>query len=127
MNKSLVELEHTYTRREIYKILGGDLVSNFPTRQGRVVYCCVSQYSHPDAPEVILVSNQGRMVESAKKFASQKEAVPVFLKQKDAELVYQGKFVVERYSDNRAEIAPFAQKAYRMDVVGILFLKRISQ
>jgi hypothetical protein len=56
MDKPLFELKRTYTRREIYNVLGGDIVSNFPSHQGRVLYCCVSQYGNPDAPEIILIS-----------------------------------------------------------------------
>jgi hypothetical protein len=130
MNKPLFESERTYTRREIYSLLGGDLVSNFPSHQGRVLYCCVSQYWNPDAPEIILIDRQEQMAEAAKQFASQSEPVPVFLRQgrqKNSELAYRGEFRVERYSNNRAEIAPFARKAYRPDVAGVLFLRQVSQ
>jgi hypothetical protein len=68
------------------------------------------------------------MAEAAKQFASQSEPVPVFLRpgrQKNSELVYRGEFLVERYSNNRAEIAPFVRKAYRSDVAGVLFLRQV--
>ena len=123
------ELGRSYTRNEVRKRLGGDLLSNFPVHQGRVVYCCVLLTTHPDAPEVILVSNEGRMAETARRFAELKESVPVFLKQSretESNLVYQGEFIVERYSDNREEVTYFAKRAHRLDVEGALFLRRVN-
>jgi hypothetical protein len=128
MNQLRFEPNHTYTRQEIYDVLGGDFVSNFPSHQGRVLYCCLWHYGNPDAPETILIGRQEQMAEAAKQFASQNEPVPVFLRQgrqRNSKFVYRGEFLVERYSNNRAEIAPFARKAYRTDIVGILFLRRI--
>lgn len=62
----------------------------------------------------------GRMAQTAMRFVTQQEAVPVFLKQsweKENSLVYQGEFVVERYSDNREEVTYFAKRAHRLDKV----------
>jgi hypothetical protein len=129
MDKPFFEVGHFYARREIYERLGGDLVSTFPKHEGRVVYCCVSQYSNPDAPEVILVDKQGNLLESAQQLASQHEAVPVFVRQsrkRTEKLVYQGEFVVEKYSEHRDEVRTFARKAYRANIVAILFLRRVK-
>jgi hypothetical protein len=108
------QVGHAYTRQAIYTILGGDVVSTFPTQKGRVVCCCVSQYSHPDAPQVILVARSEGLVASAQQLASQREAVPIFVRQsrnrRDA-FIYQGAFVVERYSENHDDIKPFANRA----------------
>jgi hypothetical protein len=128
MDEPQFEVGHSYTRRELRKQLGGDLLSNFPVHQGRVVYCCVRHYTHPDAPEVILVSREGPMVQMARKLVAQQEAVPVFLKQmwkKESSLVYQGKFRVERCSDDPEEVTYFAKRAHRLDVIGVLFLRRV--
>jgi hypothetical protein len=128
MGKPLFESERTYTRKEIYNVLGGDLVSNYPSDQGRVLYCCVSQYWNPDAPEIILIGRLEKMAEAAKQFASQNEAVPVFLKQgrrRNGKWVYRGEFMVERYSNNRAEIAPFIRKACKEGVAGVLLLRQV--
>ncbi len=130
MDKPLFESERTYTRKEIYNVLGGDLVSNYPSHQGRVLYCCVWQYWNPDAPEIILISRDEQMAEAAKQFASQNEPVPVFLKpgrRRNSKLGYRGEFLVERYSNNRAEILPLARKAYRLGVAGVLFLRQVRQ
>ena len=130
MDTPQFEVGRSYTRREIYDILGGDLVSNFPSHQGQVLYCCVSQYWNPDAPEIILIDRQERMTQNAKHFVSQSEPIPVFVKQgrrKNSELVYRGMFLAERYSTDRDEIHPLARKAYRSDIVVVLFLRQVSQ
>ena len=129
MNESPFELGRSYTRREIYDILGGDLVSNFPSQQGQVLYCCVSQYWNPDAPEIILIERQEGITHKAKHFISQSEPVPVFLRQgthKTSKLVYRGMFLAERYSTDRDEIQLFARKAYRSGVAAVLFLRQVS-
>ncbi len=130
MDKPLFESERTYTRKEVYNVLGGNLVSNYPSQQGRVLYCCVSQYWNPDAPEIVLIGRQEKMAEAAKQFAIQNEPVPVFLRkgrQRNSKLVYRGEFLAERYSNNRAEIAPFIRKAYRQDGAGVLFFRQVRQ
>ncbi len=127
MDKPVFESEHTYTRREIQEVLGGDPSSIFPAHQGRVICCCIPKPSHPDAPEVILITRERKMIESAKKSASQREALPVFIgiRQQAAGWVYQGEFVAERYVDNPAEIAPLVKRTGRTNIAGVLFLKRI--
>lgn len=129
MDEPLFKPECTYTRREIFDALGGDLVSNFPRREGQVLYCCIAWDHNPDAPDVILVSTKEQMAKTAKHFAKQSKPVPVFVKLKgrrNSALVYQGIFVVDRYSEDRGELAYFAKKAWRVDVAGLLFLTRIS-
>lgn len=127
MDNPSFESNRTYTRREIQNVLGGDPTSMLPIHQGRVAYCCVFERTHPYAPEIILIG-RGRMIESAHKFASQREAVPVFVKsrQKARGWVYQGEFVAKRYTDNPAEIAPYIRKSHRRGIVGVLFLEQIS-
>ena len=88
-----------------------------------MLYVCVAQYLNPDAPAVILVGYQERIAEGAKRFMSQSEAIPVFIRQSKQR---RSEFVVERYSDNREEIIRFARRAYRADVSGILFMRRVN-
>jgi hypothetical protein len=129
MGKVFFEVGHFYTRREIYELLGGDVVSAFAKQKGRVVYCCVSHYTNPDAPEVLLVDKYEPLLASAQQLASQYQAIPVFVRQsreRTAKLAYQGEFVVEEYSEQRDKIRPYAKKAYRADVVAILFLRRVE-
>lgn len=122
------EVGQPYTRRQIYNILGGDLVSNLPRAAGQVLYCCVAQASNPHAPEIILVPNEHRMVEAARQLASQAEPVPVFMRtspKRDGPLLYQGEFVVEHYAEDRHEVEPYTRKAHRPEVRTALFLRRV--
>ncbi len=74
-----------------------------------------------------MITRERKMIESAKKSASQREALPVFIgiRQQAAGWVYQGEFVAERYVDNPAEIAPLVKRTGRTNIAGGLFLKRI--
>src|SRR5262245_60288426 len=124
MDKGTFELGHTYTRRAIHEAVGGEVQSYLPRHRGRVVCGCFTQTLNPPAPDIVLVGNAPNVIKSAKQFAGQSEAVPVFLKQKSNAWEYVGNFVVDRYSEDPAEIAPLAKKANRPDAMGVLFLKR---
>ena len=71
-----------YTRDEIHRECGGSIQSYLPTVKGMVVVACFkkSKEMNPQAPDVIL-SGTGPIIEkTAKQLASQKSAVPTFLK-----------------------------------------------
>jgi len=128
MEKFHFEVGRGYTRNQICKVLGGDLVSNFPKHDGCVVWCCVSQYTHPKAPEIIFVNRSVQMINAAQQLAAQHEAIPVFVfkRYREDAKVYCGTFVVEKYCEDRAEIVPLAMKVSRQDVTALLYLKRVS-
>lgn len=119
---------HGYTREEIRNVLGGDKVSNFPKQNGRVVCCCVARYTHPDAPEIILVNRSIQMIPSARQIASQLEAIPVFVfdRYREDPKVYRGMFVGVGYTEDRAEIIQLAMRVWRQDVKALLYLKRVG-
>jgi len=128
MDKSQFEVGRAYTRHEIRKVLGGDVVSNFPKQDGRVAYCCVAQYTHPQAPEIIFVNRSMQMIGAARQVATQSEGIPVFVyyRYREEPKAYQGVFMAERYSEDRAEIVPLAMKVSRQDVTALLYMKRVS-
>jgi len=122
------EVGRGYTREEIQSALGGDKVSNFPKQEGRVLGCCVARYTHPDAPEIIFVNKTIEMMEAARQLTMHAQAIPVFVFERYREdpKVYQGMYVAERYSEDRAKIKALASKVSRQDVSALLYLKRVS-
>jgi len=68
------------------------------------------------------------MIEAAQQLATQSEAIPVFVfdRDRDDPKVYQGMFVAERYCEDRAEIKALALKVWRLDVTALLYLQRVN-
>ena len=66
------------------------------------------------------------VIRDAKLFATQRDPVPVFIKQASKRWEYVGDYVVERYATDSAELQPLRKKADRPHAVGALFLKRIQ-
>jgi len=114
-----------YTRDEIHAALGGGKQAYLPTSHGRVVAGCFLREANPDAPDVVL-PGFGRDIErTANLFASQGNAVPVFMKRTTNKWRYVGCYRVMRQSEERAEIAEHAARAKRHDDVSqVLVLNR---
>jgi len=83
-----------YTRVDIHAHLGGSTVSCLPTSNGIVVAACLSRKFSPQAPEVVLCGRGVRTGPVSALFASQRSAIPVFIKHASNRWQYQGQFMV---------------------------------
>ncbi len=113
-----------YTREEIRTALGGDLESELPHRDGRVVCGCFAPGLSPDAPDVILCGRDPEVVQWAEVFATQRDYIPCFLQAGITAWEYVGRFVVRRVISDKAQIRARAKAASRRmnDLSIVLYL-----
>lgn len=71
-----------YTRKQISERLGGGTQDFFPHSNGHVVCGCFKRELNPDAPSIVLPGNTDSIRRWAEVFASQMEAIPIFLKKR---------------------------------------------
>ena|SRR5688572_28078778 len=90
------KLGRSYTRREINRVLGGNLQHYLPYLGGRILCGCFVPKLNPDAPLVVLPGRGPSIEGTAEIFAKQTEPVPVFLKQQTNAWKYVGRFTVQR-------------------------------
>ncbi len=120
----MFELGKRYTREEIHDQLGGSLQSFLPHVDSRVVAACLRLDTNPDAPNVVL-PGKGEVIErSARMLIEQGATIPVFLKRATAQWEFVGRYAVESFSTELAEITAQAKRSSRDDISCIIRLKR---
>jgi hypothetical protein len=112
----------TYTREDIHRQLGGDVQSYLPHVGGQVVAACLRPDTNPDAPRVILPGTGEGIERSADLLVGQKTPVPTFLKRRSGEWEYVGDFVVERWSQDSAELAEHSRRSGRNDISRVIHM-----
>jgi hypothetical protein len=114
-----------YTRRQIHEALGGSMQSYLPHRDGRVVCGCFTRDLNRDAPSEILVGDGPEIRRWAEALASQREAIPVFLKKGTDRWEFVGLWsYVDRSADPEA-IRIKKERTGRTDISMILKLSKI--
>ena len=119
----MFELGAVYTRRQIHDLVGGDLESYLPRREGQVVCGCFDRDINPDAPDVVLAGFGPGREASARTFARQASFVPIFLKARINEWEYVGDFRVRELSERSDVISRYAAESGRDDIAMVLFLE----
>jgi hypothetical protein len=117
----MFKLQSLYTRKQIHKLIGGDLQSYLPHRGGRVVCGCFKTDNNPNAPKEILVGDRVNVVKYARVFAGQVEPIPVFIKQTVNQWKYIGNYQAVKYTEEPKEVSAKAKAAGRMGVAGVLY------
>lgn len=112
-----------YTRRQIHEELGGGLQDYLPTSKGRVVCACLTKELNPTLPYTILVGGSLRVKDRAAQLCSQREAMPVFLKESTNKWRYAGLFKVDKDSTLADDIVPYAKMSGRSNISRIIHLK----
>jgi len=79
-----------YTRTEIFDVLGGSKEFFLPHVNGHVVCGCFTKDLNPGAPSEVLPGSGPEIERWAHAFASQSEAVPIFLKKDVNEWQFMG-------------------------------------
>jgi hypothetical protein len=116
---------HRYTRDQIGEAPGRSRVAYLPTVGGRVVAGAFNPALNRDAPDVVLPGVGPVIEESARAFAAQGVAVPVFLKRATNHWEYRGDYRVRALSTDPAAIRSHAARSGRTprDVTMVLFLE----
>jgi len=121
-----MEIGNDYTREEIAAELGGSAIEYLPRVGDRVVCACLRQDLNPDAPELVLAGFGPQIEESAAMLCSQRDPIPVFIRQRANAWRYVGDFGVNRCSTNAEEIRTQEARSGRSGREGvsrIIFLK----
>ena len=85
---------------------------------------CFRTDTNPNAPDIILPGNGPDIKKWARVYREQKHPIPVFIKRESNAWEYVGDYKVERWTDDRADIAKYAKQSGRTDVTSVMFLKR---
>jgi hypothetical protein len=118
----MFEKNKSYTREEIYRVLGGGKQNFLLQKNGVVVGVCPNPKMNPEAPRVILLGSGPKVKQHGALLATQTNAVPLFLKKASSKWEYQGDFVVDSFITDTTKFSGY-NLAGRTDVSGILLLK----
>jgi hypothetical protein len=118
----------SYTRRQIHNMLGGELDTYLPQRDGRIVCgCFVPTYgANPQAPHEILVGNAPKVIEKARILRRQSDPVPVFLKRDINAWQYVGTYRLKEASEAISVLRRKEQEAGREALVMVLYLEPVG-
>jgi hypothetical protein len=117
----------SYTRRQIHNMLGGELDTYLPQRDGRIVCgCFVPTYgANPQAPREILVGDAPKVVEKARLLRRQSEPLPVFLKRDTNVWQYIGTYRLKGASEALSVLRRKEREAGREALVMVLYLEPV--
>jgi hypothetical protein len=118
---------HPYNRAEISNLLGGQTKGFLPMNNGHVVCGCFRRQYNPDAPQILLPGDLGRIIEPAELFCRQTFPVPIFVSESGNDWIYKGDFHVENWTENAVEIALHNKRAGRKDISRVIFLRAASK
>ena len=116
-----------YTRDEIHAVLGGNMQSFLPSKNGVVVAACLEPARNPDAPTVVL-PEVGTVRERTATWLCDhpKYDFPVFLKRATKRWEYVGRYRCERWTDDPDEIRKRTPPVQRDPIFRVLFLKAVE-
>jgi len=125
MNEAFVEGQ-CYTRKKISEVLGGGTRDFFPHKKGYVVCGCFKKELNPDAPVEVLPGNTDNIRRRGEVFATQREAVPIFLKRKPNQWEYVGLWHCVLKTEDTDEIRARETRAGRDEVSMVLRLEKMQ-
>ena len=115
-----------YTRREIHDLLGGEVQTYLPAKDGLVTCACLTLRSNPDAPNTILIGQRPRVLEWARRLCVQGGMIPVFIRRATNEWEYVGKYRVQRCSKKASDIDKYQRLSGRSNLSMVIYLKNYS-
>lgn len=92
---SMFKQGQEYSRKEISSLIGGQIQGYMGTRNKKVIGVYLELNSNPNAPREILCGTGIDIAKHGLWLSQQDEPVPIFVKRKANEWVYQGLFSVE--------------------------------
>jgi hypothetical protein len=123
--KTKFQLGKSYSRREISKTLGGSQQGYLPHTNNQVVCGCFRKDLNPGAPAEVLPANTDDKKRWAETFHEQKEAVPIFLKERVNYWKYSGLWRCNSIVRDSDVIAQRAKQARRTGVAMVLRLRKV--
>ena len=108
------------TKQLAEELAGGD--SYIRTKKNIVKGLAITTDLNPEAPEIIVVGSGPRKIANAKLFVSQKQYVPVYVKQAVNAWKYMGKYKADRYSQDLDIIEKHRKSRPLAGLDGVLFL-----
>lgn len=88
----MLKLGMRYSRTQIHKLLGGEVVSYLPRHRGQIVCVCVWPRTNPRAPREVLPGGADDVRMRAKQLEQQGGVFPFFLGRKASQWEYVGDF-----------------------------------
>jgi len=120
----MLKTGNQYSRKYIHDLLGGGIQDYLPHKNGQVVCGCFRKDLNPFAPDIILPGKGLEIMRWAKVFREQTYPIPIFIKQQSNAWEYVGKYKVESWTTDMAEIAKYAEYTGRNTITSVLFLKK---
>jgi len=115
-----------YSRLDLHQILGGDLQSYLPHKEGKILYGAFTHDDNPQAPDVVLVGQGPGIEAAAELFLAQAQPVPVFVKRDANQWEYCGLFHVAKDSREPELLDDHTRRVGR-PVRRVLYLEEIAQ
>ncbi|PSB09629.1 hypothetical protein C7B62_12640 [Pleurocapsa sp. CCALA 161] len=115
-----------YSRREIQKIVGGEIQTYLPQKNHRILAGCFCRELNPDAPKQIQAGKGTRIYAKARLLAEQPETIiPVFIKNKEKDKCYQYignyKYKLNSITKDISKIKEAEEKSKRSNSLSCLF------
>ena len=119
-----------YPWKDLTSLLGFEPQHGFLTQKAEQTFCgCFRLDYNPDAPDIVLPGDDKFIIEQARRFALEKEFVPVFIKAKDGDWEYCGRYRVETATANAVEVQIHQIRASdrKVGISMVLFLEKEQQ
>lgn len=122
-----LKIGNLYSRDQIYvEVGGGSKQSYLPNSNGQILCACLNQRENPSAPFIILAGTGPEIQRSNVILCDQEGSIPVFVKRNVNEWEYVGMHVVDRWTENQADIDDYNRTAQRTDIRRIIFMKEVA-
>ena len=113
--------KHFYSRSQINAVVGGSLRAYLPMVEGQIVAACLSPILHPRAPQVIFVGRNEE--EAGRVLASQKDAVPVFVKTSPGKWMFHGYYKAHQSSKLPSVIEKHTRDCRARGVIRVVLME----
>jgi hypothetical protein len=115
-----------YTRTDIQKIVGGEIQTYLPQKNGQILAGCFCKELNPDAPNQIQAGKGSKIYGKARLLSEQPETIfLVFIKnnEKDKDYQYIGnyKYKPNSFTEDAKKIKEAEQKSKRYQALSCLF------
>ena len=124
----MFEIGKSYSAKDIAAVVGGELQTYLPQREGEIVAGRFNKQMNPEVPERVYPARLPRVVEKAELLVRQGSAIPVFLKERrsDRAFRYVGRYQASAFRRDVASIEFAQRRSGRDDLAGVLELVRVG-
>jgi len=124
----MFEVGKWYSAKDIADVVGGELQTYLPQREGRIVAGRFNKQMNPEAPERVYPARLPKVLDKAEILVRQGSPVPIFMKERksDRGFKYLGRYKARSFSRDQASIDSAQRRSGRDDLAGVLELERVS-